>query len=292
MSASALAWRSRSGPFSPIRPADVRMAAIPRREHLPRPPARAVEPLPAIPAPPVSSRRIPSRRDPQRPRGALARRPDRAAERRPRAPARLLVEGGAPRHPCLRQAGSGAAGLRRPGAGRLRDRRPPGPEARLPGLPLRRLARWLARVGQGRARVLGRLADHDPQARRRRRIAAGGGGFGQEAPRLGPVRLVGLATSADGSALLRRWLGEAGRGGSRRGADLPHPATIGAVVRALDAEDQVRPIDAIVPAGRRERLLLRFAPRSLRGVVSPIDPDTPAAEASATVQGQTRAPDA
>ena len=69
-------------------------------------------------------------------------------------------------------------------------------------------------------------------------------------------------------------------------------ATIGATVRALDAEDQVRPIDAIVPAGRRERLLLRFAPRSLRGVVSPIDPDTPAAEASAVVQRTTRGPEA
>ena len=48
--------------------------------------------------------------------------------------------------------------------------------------------------------------------------------------------------------------------------------TPGAVVRALDAEDQVRPIDAVVPAGRRERLLLRLTPRSLRGASPPIDP--------------------
>ena len=127
------------------------------------------------------------------------------------------------------------------------------------------------------------------------RLRGGGGaagGFGQEAPRLGPVRLVGLATNAKGSAMLRRWLGEAGEAGADVALISLSPATIGAVVRALDAEDQVRPIDAIVPAGPRERLLLRFAPRALRGVVSPIDPGTPAAEASATVQGMTRGPDA
>ena len=116
------------------------------------------------------------------------------------------------------------------------------------------------------------------------------GGFGQEAPRLGPVRLVGLATSAHGSAMLGRWLGEAAEAGADVALTSPTP-TIGAVVRALDAEDQVRPVDAIVPAGRRERLLMRFAPRALRGVVPPIDPDTPAAEAKATVQAATRTPD-
>ena len=116
------------------------------------------------------------------------------------------------------------------------------------------------------------------------------GGFGQEAPRLGPVRLVGLATSAHGSAMLGRWLGEAADAGADVALTSPTP-TIGAVVRALDAEDQVRPVDAIVPAGRRERLLMRFAPRALRGVVPPIDPDTPAAEAKATVQAATRTPE-
>jgi glycosyl transferase family 2 len=113
-------------------------------------------------------------------------------------------------------------------------------------------------------------------------------GFGQEPPRLGPVRLVGIAATGAGARRLGTWLDEAATAGAdvvlisaeraevdgaavRRRA--PDGKGLGALVRALDAEDQARPIDALVPAGRRERLLLRLAPSSLRGAVPPLEPE-------------------
>jgi hypothetical protein len=59
-------------------------------------------------------------------------------------------------------------------------------------------------------------------------------------------------------------------------------------VRALDAEDQLRPIDALVPAGRRERRRLSLAPRALRGAVDPLDPSAPPKQAVDVVQERTR----
>jgi Glycosyl transferase family 2 len=122
--------------------------------------------------------------------------------------------------------------------------------------------------------------------------AADGGapGFGQQPPRLGSVRLVGLASTAAGSGRLAAWLAEA----RELGADValigpqtdsggavrrrpPDGRGLGGVVRALDAEDQVRPIDALVPAGAREKRLLRLAPRALRGAVPPLEEIRPAA---------------
>jgi hypothetical protein len=37
------------------------------------------------------------------------------------------------------------------------------------------------------------------------------------------------------------------------------------LIRALDAEEQLRTIDAVVPFGALSKLLLRAVPRSLRG---------------------------
>ncbi|HVY95397.1 MAG TPA: hypothetical protein VHA54_00415, partial [Solirubrobacterales bacterium] len=55
----------------------------------------------------------------------------------------------------------------------------------------------------------------------------------------------------------------------------------GGLVRALDAEDQLRPFDAVLLAGGRERLLARAAPGALRGAVEPLRPgDAPAATVS------------
>lgn len=102
-------------------------------------------------------------------------------------------------------------------------------------------------------------------------------------PRLGPVRIVGLALGGRRGSNLDAWLAQAadagadvaliapGDGGAVRRRALPR-GTPGNVLRALDAEDQLRPIDAVLPAGRRERLLLRCAPSSLRGVVEPLSP--------------------
>ena len=135
--------------------------------------------------------------------------------------------------------------------------------------------------------------------------AAPGGtsGFGQEAPRLGPVRVVGVASTRRGAARLAGWLGEA----ASRGADvaligaappqdtpLPHRPLDrlgpGRLVRALDAEDQLRPVDALLPAGRRERLALRLVPGALRGAVPPLSPTIPPETAQSQVQTATRGP--
>jgi glycosyl transferase family 2 len=127
------------------------------------------------------------------------------------------------------------------------------------------------------------------------------GGFGLEPPRRGPVRIVGVALAAADAARLTGWL-EAAAG---MGADValiapdPPPDTTvrlhrlssrgpGGFVRALDAVDQLRPVDALLPAGRRERRRLRLASPALRGAMAPLEPSTPPAEAVKTVQERTR----
>jgi hypothetical protein len=49
------------------------------------------------------------------------------------------------------------------------------------------------------------------------------------------------------------------------------------LIRGLDAEDQLRPLDAVVPFGRRARLASRWLPAGLRGPAGIVDPsDRPA----------------
>lgn len=97
-----------------------------------------------------------------------------------------------------------------------------------------------------------------------------------------PARLphvVGLACGAAACERAARWLGTARAGGADvallapgRVADgsgmrvrpLPHRGPI-SLARALDAEDQLRPIDVLVPFGRRARLLLAATPVALPG---------------------------
>jgi hypothetical protein len=125
----------------------------------------------------------------------------------------------------------------------------------------------------------------------------------RQPPRSGPPRLVGIAASDAGAARLAGWLAEAASAGAdvallsaggaagaavrRRRMDGRGP---GAVVRALDAEDQIRPIDALVLAGRREGLLLRAAPRALRGAVPPLRPVEPAREVVRSLRERRWAP--
>jgi hypothetical protein len=129
------------------------------------------------------------------------------------------------------------------------------------------------------------------------------GGLGQQPPRQGPVRLVGVSLDPRATARLVQWLGEAARAGAdvaliasgeasdeavrRRRIDGGGP---GALARALDAEDQVRPIDALVLNGRRERILTTLAPRGLRGAVPPIAPAQAPGEAVEGVRESTRGP--
>jgi len=127
------------------------------------------------------------------------------------------------------------------------------------------------------------------------------GGLGQEPPRLGPVRLVGIGLDASGAARLNGWLSEAARAGADVslicGSEAPDTAVRlrpvngngpGALLRALDAEEQIRPIDALLPAGRQERLLLRLSPRALRGAVQPLSPEQAPDAAVSSVRERVR----
>jgi Glycosyl transferase family 2 len=131
----------------------------------------------------------------------------------------------------------------------------------------------------------------------------GASGFGQEPPRLGPVRIVGVAFGRRGASRLAGWLEEAQRSGADValvGAASPEAVRVphrpldrlgpGRLVRALDAEDQLRPVDALLLAGRRERLALRLAPAALRGAVPPLSLETSPEQAQRRLQSATRHP--
>jgi hypothetical protein len=104
-------------------------------------------------------------------------------------------------------------------------------------------------------------------------------GHFSEPRRAGPPHVVAVARGAERAARAARWLERAAAGGMDAAlvTDAPPPASpvrartvvrLGpfALGRAVEAEHQLRPIDAVVPAGMGERLLLWLVPRSLRGV--------------------------
>jgi hypothetical protein len=194
------------------------------------------------------------------------------------------------------------------------QRRRPGAAEALVGILARPLAKLAYRLllyggwrdgGRGLARIgLECGADSLATVYRlgRSSSAEGASGFGLEPPRLGPVRIVGIALGRRGAARLAKWLLEAEESGADValiGAPPPGETPIrhrpldrlgpGRLFRGLDAENQVRPIDALLVAGRRERLALRPAPRALRGAIPPLTPDTPPAAARARLQGAVRA---
>jgi hypothetical protein len=189
----------------------------------------------------------------------------------------------------------------------------PGPGEALVGAVLRPLAKLAYRLGlyggwrdgwRGLVKVgLECGAESAGMAYRfRSRIPAeADSGPAHQPPRVGPIRFVGIAYGAGSVRRLSRWLAAA----EEKGADVAlicdrpseatgvrcrtlHSRRPGALLRALDAEDQIRPIDAVVPAGRRERLLLRLAPRALRGPVAPIDPSSAPADAERQTRAATR----
>jgi hypothetical protein len=117
---------------------------------------------------------------------------------------------------------------------------------------------------------------------------AGSAHYGSRRLRRGSLRVVGIATDPGTAQIAQRWLaGAAAAGGdvaliSARSA--PGRGTVRvrllrrvgplALIRALDAEDQLRPIDAVVAFGARARLLLRCIPSGLRGQLSDITQET------------------
>lgn len=109
-----------------------------------------------------------------------------------------------------------------------------------------------------------------------------GAHFSGAAPeaRTGPPRVVAVAHGPTRAERAARWLEEAARAGldvalitdAARALDSDTPRTrrlsgLGPfrLARAVDAEHQLRPIDALVPAGRSERLRLLLVPGPLRG---------------------------
>lgn len=140
--------------------------------------------------------------------------------------------------------------------------------------------------------TLAALSDALVWGRALSRRGAAGGPAGSTSPgahfsgagpeeRVGPPRVVAVAHGPARAERASRWLEGAAEAGldvalitdSARAIDSDTPRTrklpgLGPfrLARAVDAEHQLRPIDALVPAGKSERLRLLLVPGSLRGV--------------------------
>ena len=121
--------------------------------------------------------------------------------------------------------------------------------------------------------------------------------------RRGSVRLLAIASGFDDTIRAARWLHEAHAAGADVALVTDHPpdAARGTLhvrpvermtplrlIRALDAEVQLRGVDALVPCGLRERQLARLLPPELRAPYGPVDPSTDPAEAERLVRSATR----
>jgi hypothetical protein len=121
--------------------------------------------------------------------------------------------------------------------------------------------------------------------------------------RRGPVRLLAIASGFNSTVRATRWLLRASVAGADVAlvTDCPPDAANGPLhvrelerlgplrlIRALDAEVQLRGVDALVPWGPRERRLARMLPPELRAPFGAIDPDTDPAEAERLVRAATR----
>lgn len=126
--------------------------------------------------------------------------------------------------------------------------------------------------------------------------------YAQARVRRGPVRLLVIACGDHDRLGLGRWLLGAHEAGADVGlvTDSPPDASAGLhvrvlerltplrLIRSLDAEFQLRGVDALVPWGRRERRLARLLPPELRAPHPPLDPSTDPAEAVRLVRAATR----
>jgi hypothetical protein len=120
--------------------------------------------------------------------------------------------------------------------------------------------------------------------------------------RRGSVRLLAIASGPDRTARAANWLSAARAAGADVAlvTDAPPAAdrelhvreldrlTPLRLIRALDAEVQLRGVDAIVPCGPRERRMAQLLPPELRAPYGPLDPATDPAEAERLVRAATR----
>lgn len=117
---------------------------------------------------------------------------------------------------------------------------------------------------------------------------AGSAHYGSRRLRRGSLRVVGVAAGSGMAAVAERWLACARAAGAdvaligacpdagQRTVRVRSLRRLGplALIRALDAEDQLRPIDAVVAFGSRASLLLRGVPPGLRGQLAGITQET------------------
>jgi hypothetical protein len=120
--------------------------------------------------------------------------------------------------------------------------------------------------------------------------------------RRGPVRLLAIASGAREATRAAGWLRAARATGADVALVTDTPAAVNGdlhvrpltrltplrLIRALDAETQLRGVDALVPCGRRGRRFARLLPQDLRAPFGTLDPDTDPVEAERLVRAATR----
>jgi len=118
---------------------------------------------------------------------------------------------------------------------------------------------------------------------------AGDTHYGARKARLGAARVVGVASGEDACEEALRWLEQVASAGAdvsliadgdlsvtTEGIRVRRLQRFGplAAIRALDAEEQLRPLDAVVAFGSRAGLVVGAAPAELRGALRAIDAAT------------------
>jgi hypothetical protein len=126
--------------------------------------------------------------------------------------------------------------------------------------------------------------------------------YAQQRVRRGSVRLLAIAAGDQPAASAAGWLRAAQAAGADVALVTDSPAAADGdlhvralrrltplrLIRALDAEVQLRGVDALVPCGTRERRLARLLPSELRAPFGELDPATDPAEAVRLVREATR----